>query len=111
MNGIVEVALSGLAVARNARATWDGQSCSEVACHGAVLTDAPAVTPAWTDSTGAAKACGACHGIPPSQHTASISCDRSTCHGSEIDRTLTNVAISASGKALHVNGAIDRVQP
>jgi predicted CxxxxCH...CXXCH cytochrome family protein len=109
MNGSVEVTLSGLATARNAKATWDGRSCNEVACHGALLSDAPAVTPVWADASGAARACGACHGIPPSQHTASTGCDRSTCHGTEIDRTLTNVAISAEGKALHVNGVIDAV--
>ena len=34
--------------------------------------------------------CGACHGIPPSQHTTSTSCNLSVCHGSE-------VAISAQG--------------
>jgi predicted CxxxxCH...CXXCH cytochrome family protein len=110
MNGTVEVTFTGLAIARNAKARWDGTSCNEVACHGAALNDAPTVTPIWSDTSGAARACGACHGIPPSQHTASTSCDRSTCHGAEIDRTLTNVAISETGKAQHINGAIDAVQ-
>jgi predicted CxxxxCH...CXXCH cytochrome family protein len=111
MNGTVEVTLSELALARGAKAIWDGKSCNQVACHGAVLRDVPAVTPVWTDTTEAARACGACHGIPPSQHTASISCDRSTCHGSEVDRTLTTIAISPAGRALHANGTIDAVGP
>jgi hypothetical protein len=72
-----------------------------------MLRDPPAVVPAWADTTGAALACSACHGVPPSQHTASTSCDRSTCHGAEVDRTFTRLSISNAGKALHVNGAID----
>jgi predicted CxxxxCH...CXXCH cytochrome family protein len=111
MDGTVQVVFSGRAIARNAQAAWDGRACSEVACHGALLDDVPAVTPVWADTTGAARACGACHGIPPSQHTASTSCDRSTCHGSEIDRTFTTLAVSATGKALHVNGVIDTAAP
>jgi predicted CxxxxCH...CXXCH cytochrome family protein len=107
MNGVVEIALTGRAIARDAPAAWDGHSCSSVACHGAKLNDAPAITPSWTDTSHAASACGACHGIPPTQHTASTSCERSTCHSDEILRTFTSWTISESGKALHINGAID----
>jgi predicted CxxxxCH...CXXCH cytochrome family protein len=110
LDGVVQVKLSGRAVDRGATPSWDGNSCSNVACHGAVLRDPPLVVPSWKDTSGAARACGACHGIPPTQHTASTSCDRSTCHGSEIDRGLGTLAISASGKALHVNGVIDTAQ-
>jgi len=107
MNGVVEIAFSGGAIAREAAAVWDGHTCSSVACHGANLNDPPAVTPSWTDASHAASACGACHGIPPTKHTASTSCDRSTCHSAEIVRTFTSLTISDSGKALHINGNID----
>jgi hypothetical protein len=69
------------------------------------------VTPEWKDGSGAARECGACHGIPPTQHTASTSCDRSTCHGDEVDRSFGGLAISPAGKALHVNGVIDKIGP
>jgi predicted CxxxxCH...CXXCH cytochrome family protein len=107
LDGVVQVKFGGRAEDRGAAPTWDGASCREVACHGARLRDAPLVVPAWNDASGAASACGACHGIPPSQHTASTSCDRSTCHGTEVTRGFGTLAISAAGKTLHVNGVID----
>ncbi len=108
MNGVVEVRFSGRAVARGAAPSWDGQACANVACHGAKMPDAPAVVPAWRDTSGAARACGACHGIPPSQHTASTSCDRAGCHGAEVTRDASGVlGISSSGRTLHVNGVFD----
>jgi len=107
MNGVVDIAFSGRAILRGAPAAWDGHGCTSVACHGAKLNDPPAVTPSWTDASHAASACGACHGIPPTQHTASTSCDRSTCHSEEIVRTFTSLTISESGKAKHINGVID----
>jgi predicted CxxxxCH...CXXCH cytochrome family protein len=107
LDGIVQVTLSGRALDRGSAGAWDGKSCTMVACHGAALVDAPKVVPAWSDVSGSASACGACHGIPPTQHTASTSCDRSSCHGSEVTRTLSGVSISPSGRALHVNGVID----
>ncbi len=107
LDGIVQVALTGHALDRGASPTWNGQTCAEVACHGAKLVDPPSVIPSWTDASGAARACGACHGIPPTQHTASTSCDRSTCHGTEVDRSLTGLAISETGKAIHIDGVIE----
>jgi predicted CxxxxCH...CXXCH cytochrome family protein len=111
LNDVVEVALLGRALDRGSRAEWDGKSCRQVACHGQGLVDSPAVVPTWNDSSGAARACGACHGIPPTQHTASTSCDRSICHGDEVERSAGTLSISMSGKAIHVNGAIDVQQP
>ena len=111
LDGVVEVTLSGRALDRASPAEWDGQSCTSVACHGNALVDPPRVTPIWKDASGAARQCGACHGIPLTQHIASTSCDRSTCHGDEVIRSLADLAISASGKALHVNGTIDVVRP
>jgi predicted CxxxxCH...CXXCH cytochrome family protein len=80
-----------------------------VACHGSGLPETPAVVPQWADTSGAAKACGACHGAPPeTDHTTSASCDRSTCHGSEVTRDARGVlGISTAGKSLHIDGLIE----
>ncbi len=108
LDGVVQVKLSGRAVDRGVSPSWNGQSCASVACHGAGLVNTPAVVPTWTDPSGAAAACGSCHGIPPEQHTASTSCNRSTCHGAEVSISPLGVpSISAAGKSLHINGAID----
>lgn len=107
LDGRATIAFAGHAVDRGAGATWDGRTCSSVACHGAKLVDPPPVVPAWTDTTGAARACDACHRLPPTQHTASTSCDRAECHGSEVLRVGSSLSISESGKLVHVNGVID----
>ena len=107
LDGLVEVAFTGLAVARGAEPVWNGTSCAQVACHGAVLADVPAVVPVWSDESGAALACTACHGFPPADHTTSTSCDRADCHGAEVTLTATGSAsISPAGRALHIDGVI-----
>jgi predicted CxxxxCH...CXXCH cytochrome family protein len=107
LDGTVHVAFSGLATARGALPVWSGGRCTNVACHGANLAD-PVVAPAWSDASGAAARCGACHGVPPSQHTPSASCDRSDCHGSEITLDATGAPhISAGGAAVHIDGVIE----
>jgi predicted CxxxxCH...CXXCH cytochrome family protein len=108
LDGVVHVAFSGLALARGAAPSYDGATCASVACHGAVLPDVPAVVPAWADPSGAASQCGACHGIPPSQHTPSKSCDQANCHAGEVVIDALGVpSITAAGTALHINGVID----
>ena len=107
LDGVVHVAFTGLAAARGAMPVWNGASCSQVACHGANLADPPG-TPTWTDTSGAASRCGACHGVPPSEHTASTSCSRSDCHGSEVAIDVHGVpSITPLGETLHINGVID----
>jgi predicted CxxxxCH...CXXCH cytochrome family protein len=107
LDGIVHVTFTGLAVARGSLPAWNGTSCASVACHGANLAD-PAAVPVWTDPSGDAAKCGACHGIPPSQHTASTSCNLSVCHGSEVTISAQGVpSISASGQTLHIDGVIE----
>jgi predicted CxxxxCH...CXXCH cytochrome family protein len=107
LDGTVHVVFSGLATARGATPVWDGARCSNVACHGANLPD-PAAVPAWSDTSGAQAACGACHGIPPSQHTTSVDCNRSDCHGGEVMLDATGAPlISASGKTSHIDGIIE----
>ena len=107
LDGVAQIVFSGRAVDRGARATWDGRSCQDVACHGAELIDPPPVVPVWADGSGAARACDACHRLPPTGHTASGSCDRAECHGSEIVRSGSILTISESGKRIHVNGMIE----
>jgi predicted CxxxxCH...CXXCH cytochrome family protein len=107
LDGTVHVAFSGLATARGASPVWNGVSCTNVACHGANLAD-PAAEPLWGDTSGAQAQCGACHGIPPSQHTQSASCNRSDCHGGEISIDSTGAPlISDAGRALHIDGIIE----
>jgi predicted CxxxxCH...CXXCH cytochrome family protein len=107
LGGSAQVAFSGLAAARGTFPTWDGARCASVACHGANLHD-PAAAPQWTDASGAQSKCGACHGIPPTQHTPSTSCDRGDCHGSEISYDPSGLpVISTSGRSLHVDGIIE----
>jgi predicted CxxxxCH...CXXCH cytochrome family protein len=111
LDGIVRVAFSGHALDRASLPTWDGRACNAVACHGNGLIDGPA-SPQWTNTSGTERACNACHGLPPMQHTSSIDCGRSDCHGSEVGRTPENVPfITPSGKALHVNGVVDLRTP
>jgi predicted CxxxxCH...CXXCH cytochrome family protein len=107
LDGVVHVTFTGLALARGSAPAWNGSSCTSVACHGAGLAD-PAAIPSWTDPSGDAAECGACHGIPPSQHTASTSCSRSDCHGSEVTISVQGVpSISASGEMLHIDGVVE----
>ena len=109
LDGVVHVDFSGRATERGAQPVWNGTSCTNTACHGANLPAAPAVTPAWTDPSGAAAACGACHGIPPTaEHTTSTDCSQSYCHGSEVTITASGrPLISDAGISLHINGIIN----
>jgi predicted CxxxxCH...CXXCH cytochrome family protein len=104
----VHVAFTSLATARGAFPAWDGARCSRVACHGANLPDDPEATPAWSDGSGAPSMCGACHGVPPPEHTPSTSCNRGDCHGAEIGLDASGQPfVSPSGKALHIDGVIE----
>jgi predicted CxxxxCH...CXXCH cytochrome family protein len=108
LDGVVHVSFSGPALARGSSPAWDGATCAAVACHGANLPDPPAVTPSWRDTTGAAAKCGACHGVPPLQHTPSTDCNRSDCHGSEVTIGAGGLfAITAAGKAVHIDGVVE----
>ena len=100
------VAFSGLAVARATPATYAAGSCREVYCHGGGLEGTVAAAPSWTDASGSARACGACHGTPPSPpHVGSPSCD--LCHRDAVV-TPSGPRIAPEWAALHVNGAVDR---
>ncbi len=95
--GPATVTLSGLATARATPATpatYAAGSCRNVYCHGGGLEGTVPATPVWTDTSGAASKCGACHGTPPAApHPASPTCN--LCHR---DGAATK----------HVNGVVDR---
>jgi len=106
MNGAVEVSFTGRAIARGATPTWNGTACAGVACHGAGLDTI--ATPVWKDASHASSTCGACHGIPPQNHTPASTCESAICHGTETAPTATGMqTITSFGRGLHVNGVID----
>lgn len=106
LGGAPRVVFSGHALDRGAQPTWDGTTCKNVACHGANLDFRAGAEPAWKETTGASATCGACHGIPPQNHTPSTDCSRSICHGSEI-APQPNLGITPSGRALHIDGVVE----
>jgi predicted CxxxxCH...CXXCH cytochrome family protein len=100
------VKLAGLALARNAPATFANGTCQNVYCHGQNLEGTTARMPAWNDATGAEAKCGSCHGLPPSApHISNPKCD--LCHGT-VDMTAAGPTISPSKRALHIDGNVDR---
>ena len=63
---------------RAGAATWDGQACRNVYCHGDALHDAggTAREPRWDDPAAPGQ-CDRCHGAPPATH---LRADCATCH-------------------------------
>jgi predicted CxxxxCH...CXXCH cytochrome family protein len=96
------------AAARNggANPAWNGATCTNVYCHGAVLDGGAGsnVAPAWTTVNGTQDACGTCHGVPPGgvQHQGATLSTCTLCHGS---------VIAADGSwvnpALHIDGLVE----
>jgi len=108
LDGVVQITFGGRATERGASPAWNGTSCTNTACHGADLAGTPAVVPVWTDLSGSAAACGACHGIPPPNHTTAQNCNRADCHGGEVAFSAGNQPfISDAGLGLHINGVIN----
>jgi predicted CxxxxCH...CXXCH cytochrome family protein len=103
---------SGPAIARGVSAAWDGTACARVACHGAGLEGTVAASPVWTDGSGAARACGACHGVPPAApHTQLASCESLACHGAEGKQTGAGPAIEPAHASSPVDGVVDLAVP
>ncbi len=98
LNGVVEVQFDMLATANGANPVWNGTTCSGVYCHGATLTQRPGshTEPSWSDTSGVARKCGACHESDDS--------DCSQCHPSSVGayhQILT--------RGTHINGTVDVV--
>jgi predicted CxxxxCH...CXXCH cytochrome family protein len=106
VGGAPVVKLAGLAVARNAPATYANGTCTNVYCHGQNLVGTVAASPVWTDTTGKDKKCGSCHGLPPSApHIATEKCE--LCHGTVVP-SATGPRILPEKRDLHVNGEVNR---
>jgi predicted CxxxxCH...CXXCH cytochrome family protein len=109
-----ELTFAGLALARGSEPVYDATtgSCSEVACHGAALSEPPPAWPRWRTAAPGAALCGSCHGVPPgAPHSQEKGCESLICHGSEIAQWPEGPRITPSGQTLHVNGAIDVSRP
>jgi predicted CxxxxCH...CXXCH cytochrome family protein len=103
LDGTVDVALGALARARGATPSYDGETCSGVACHGAGLAGGTHPSPRWRADTIAGE-CGACHGTPPpAPHTENTDCGASLCHGGGV---APGPRITELGRVTHVDGRI-----
>jgi predicted CxxxxCH...CXXCH cytochrome family protein len=106
--GPISVRLSGLATRGGRQATYDPatKTCAGTYCHEGAGGTVQA--PSW--STGSpARACGACHASPPPPpHSTGTLCSSAACH---LGITSSPSAITPAGRAVHVNGTIDRSVP
>lgn len=100
-----EVIFSALADKGGGDATWSGDTCASVYCHGATLEGGSSTEPQWTVVDGSQSACGSCHGLPPpsSNHQPGDT-DCGTCHptiqpGSDPVHFLD--------PASHINGTVE----
>jgi predicted CxxxxCH...CXXCH cytochrome family protein len=108
--GAAVVRLAGLATKGGRPATYDAatKTCAATYCHDGAGASATGKAPRWTDGAPAAT-CGSCHATPPpAPHPPSTACGTSGCHEGI---TTGALAISAAGRAVHVNGIIDRRLP
>ncbi len=105
--GFAAVRFAGLARKGGASPTWSAttKTCADTYCHAGV-SGGSQPAPTWLDPSGAG--CGTCHGTPPSPpHVASSGCGTGACHGG----VVSGGAITAKGKAAHVDGKIDLAVP
>ncbi|APR75401.1 Cytochrome c family protein [Minicystis rosea] len=106
LDGVIEIAFSGLATASGASPSWDAttKTCAGTHCHAGS-------TPTWQKPSGAAT-CATCHGAPPASHQRWIrvaepaSCG--ACHPvppdpRHLDGTIT-VASTIACDACHGHG-------
>jgi predicted CxxxxCH...CXXCH cytochrome family protein len=90
-----EVRWGPLATSGGTLPDWDGTSCAGTYCHGGTLSGGTVRVPEWTRVDGTQAACGACHGLPPSEpHPVATDCP--LCH-----------ARRYADPQLHVNGFVE----
>ncbi len=91
-----EVTFGALA---GAAATFDGERCTNVYCHGSTLVAGGGLmtSPIWTDATPAGN-CTSCHGKPPPSHAPGAS-ECASCHpvGSPHVDGIVQVGTSCNG--------------
>lgn len=99
-DGIIDMAWGPLAKAGGANPEFNGDTCTNVYCHGAFTGGRNVFAPSWT---GEPMNCGSCHGTPPSTppHT-NPAAECSMCHGAGYSQTAKTV-----NKAMHINGIVD----
>lgn len=87
---------------------WDGETCSNVYCHGAVLHAGGGTNPrpAWTQP--ATGACGTCHATPPPSHSRS---DCATCHPASAPHVDGTLAIGRSNDCSGCHGSAGSPAP
>lgn len=106
LDGVVQVRLSGAALARGAAATWRDGSCSAVACHGEGVGGRSAPALRWNDRLPLG-ACDSCHGAPPATpHARERGCDATLCHGGEVAVGSDGTRITEAGRARHIDGVV-----
>ncbi len=97
-----ELMFSGLASFAGSSPTWTRSTatCAATYCHGATLSGGNRTTPIWTQVDGSQRACGSCHGFPPSPpHAANRDCGR--CHSP----TAGPNGVIAN-RATHIDGTV-----
>lgn len=106
--GAAVIRLAGLATKGGRPATYDAatKTCAATYCHDG--DGAGVRAPRWSDGA-PARACGSCHATPPPPpHAQDASCGTASCHEGITSGGLT---ITAAGRAVHVNGLLDRRAP
>jgi predicted CxxxxCH...CXXCH cytochrome family protein len=94
-----ELTFGSIATARGANPTWNGQSCSDVSCHGPLQ-------PSWSGTAEESAYCGGCHGLPPTtpaHNSGMTTFDCVSCHA----QSVTQFGGILVGGGKHVNGVID----
>lgn len=93
---------------RQAPASFDGATCSQVYCHGDVLATAggQSTKPRWTDAvTGA---CDRCHGAPPPSHARA---DCASCHPAAAPHADGTVDIGRTDGCNGCHGSATSIAP
>ncbi|MBI4821924.1 MAG: CxxxxCH/CxxCH domain-containing protein [Deltaproteobacteria bacterium] len=90
----------GAIAAKGTVPAYGSSTCSDTYCHGLVGATQP--NPTWTDESGAASSCDACHGMPPNTPVHASAGDCSMCHlpTAGPDQTIAN-------RATHVDGIVE----
>jgi predicted CxxxxCH...CXXCH cytochrome family protein len=96
-----ELVFSGVAVSFGANPSYDGNSCANTYCHGAVfITGGPSggthTEPVWTAGS-SQTGCTGCHGLPPPPPHPVTDASCASCHP------------AANDPMLHVNGIVEPV--
>ncbi len=100
---------SGVAVAFGAAPVFDGATCSNTYCHGAVFVNGvdsggSNTEPIWTTVDGTQAVCGSCHALPPGAPHPDISINGlpcSACH------THLNADMTFNDPSKHINGELN----